>query len=130
MASKICRELENVFVTVEVNEIDPRHTIVKEIMKMTIGGGHVVVHDVGREGLMMKGFAMRLFHLDLKTACMGDMTAPHVGPFELLIASAASGWFGSVNAIIARGDFLLNIRITSGTGFLKNTSYSIYIFFP
>ncbi|XP_057826518.2 uncharacterized protein LOC131038189 [Cryptomeria japonica] len=101
-AARICRELENVFVTAEASGLDPRQTIVKEIMKTAKGRGHVVVHGVGREGLMMKGFAMRLFHLGLNTACVGDMTAPHVGPGDLLIASAGPGGFGSVNAIIAR----------------------------
>ncbi|GLJ47690.1 hypothetical protein SUGI_1007160 [Cryptomeria japonica] len=41
MATKNCKELEDVFVTVVLNEINPRQTIVKEIMKMTIGRGHI-----------------------------------------------------------------------------------------
>ncbi|KAH9317196.1 hypothetical protein KI387_018965, partial [Taxus chinensis] len=102
-AATICREIETVFITAETKGFDPRRIIVEEITKTAKGGGHVVVQGVGREGLMMKGFAMRLFHLGLNASCVGDMTAPFVGEGDLLIASAGPGGFGTVDAICRRG---------------------------
>src|SRR4029077_5653734 len=40
---------------------------------------HIVVYGCGREGLQMRGLAMRLFHLGRSVAVWGDMTMPSVG---------------------------------------------------
>ena len=63
------------------------------------GAGRIVLHGVGREGLMMKAFAMRLFHLGLDAHVLGDMTTPPLGDGDLLIVSAGPGWFSSVEAL-------------------------------
>ncbi|TAM98591.1 MAG: SIS domain-containing protein [Rhizobiaceae bacterium] len=60
----------------------------------------IVLYGVGREGLQIKGFAMRLFHLGLKAAVVGDMTAPPVGPGDLLIVSSGPGAFSTTQALI------------------------------
>ena len=80
-------------------EIDPASVMVAEIVNTVKGGGHVVAHGVGREGLLMKGLCMRLFHLGLNTICVGDMAAPAVARGDLLIGSASPGNFSTVNAI-------------------------------
>jgi 6-phospho-3-hexuloisomerase len=51
----------------------------------------IVVFGLGREGLQMRGFAMRLFHMGRDVAVWGDMTTPAVGPGDLFIASAGPG---------------------------------------
>lgn len=61
---------------------------------------HIAVYGVGREGLQIKGFAMRLFHLGLKSAVVGDMTTPAIGKGDLLIVSAGPGDFSTVSALI------------------------------
>ena len=38
----------------------------------------IVVFGLGREGLQMRGFAMRLFHMGRNVAVWGDMTTPEV----------------------------------------------------
>ena len=43
----------------------------------------IVVFGCGREGLQMRGFAMRLFHMGRDVAVWGDMTTPPVGPGDL-----------------------------------------------
>jgi D-arabinose 5-phosphate isomerase GutQ len=43
---------------------------------------------------------MRLFHLGLKAAMVGDMTTPHLGAGDLLIVSAGPGWFSTVEALM------------------------------
>ncbi|WP_102224773.1 SIS domain-containing protein [Acidimangrovimonas sediminis] len=62
--------------------------------------GRVALYGVGREGLQIKGFAMRLFHLGLGAAVVGDMTAPPLGPGDLLIVSAGPGSFSTVLALM------------------------------
>lgn len=59
----------------------------------------MVLHGLGREGLMMKAFAMRLFHLGLDAHVLGDMTTPPLGEGDLLIVSAGPGWFSSISAL-------------------------------
>src|SRR6478736_4479544 len=39
----------------------------------------IVCYGVGREGLMMRALAMRLYHLGLDVNVVGDMSAPPVG---------------------------------------------------
>lgn len=58
----------------------------------------IVLHGVGREGLMMKALAMRLYHLGLEAHMLGDMTTPPVGAGDLLVVSAGPGYFSSVAA--------------------------------
>jgi 6-phospho-3-hexuloisomerase len=65
----------------------------------------IACYGVGREGLMMKALCMRLMHLGLDAHVAGDMTAPPVGPGDLLIVSAGPGSFSTVMALlgVARG---------------------------
>ena len=56
----------------------------------------IALYGVGREGLQIKGFAMRLFHLGLSVAVVGDMTTPPIGDNDLLIVSAGPGSFSTV----------------------------------
>ncbi len=61
---------------------------------------HIALYGVGREGLQMRGFAMRLYHLGLDASVVGDMTTPPVGRGDLLIVSAGPGWFSTVEALL------------------------------
>lgn len=59
----------------------------------------ILCHGVGREGLMMKALAMRLFHLGCDAHVVGDMTAPPVGSGDVLFVSAGPGEFSTVAAL-------------------------------
>jgi 6-phospho-3-hexuloisomerase len=61
--------------------------LIEEIVKAK----RIVVFGLGREGLQMRGFAMRLFHMGRNVAVWGDMTMPHVGKGDLLFVSAGPG---------------------------------------
>lgn len=61
--------------------------------------GRILCSGVGREGLMMKALAMRLFHLGLDAHVVGDMTAPPVGAGDMLFVSAGPGQFSTVAAL-------------------------------
>ena len=60
----------------------------------------IALHGVGREGLMMKSLAMRLFHLGLDAHVVGDMTTPPLGQGDLLIVSAGPGHFSTIAALV------------------------------
>lgn len=61
----------------------------------------IALYGVGREGLQVKGLAMRLFHLGRRVAVVGDMTTPPIGSGDLLIVSAGPGNFSTVAALMA-----------------------------
>ncbi len=64
------------------------------------GARRCVLYGCGREGLQMRGFAMRLHHLGRDVAMQGDMAAPPVGPGDLFIASAGPGELATVTALM------------------------------
>lgn len=59
----------------------------------------IFTYGVGREGLVLRSFCMRLYHLGLDAHVVGDMTAPHLGAGDLLVASAGPGYFSTVAAL-------------------------------
>ena len=63
----------------------------------------IACYGVGREGLMMKALAMRLYHLGLDAHVVGDMTTPPLGQGDLLLVSAGPGSFSTVLALLGVG---------------------------
>lgn len=60
----------------------------------------IACYGVGREGLMMRAFCMRLMHLGFDAHVVGDMTTPPIGVGDLLIVSAGPGAFSTVLGLI------------------------------
>ncbi len=60
----------------------------------------IAAYGVGREGLVLRGFAMRLYHLGLPAFVVGDMAAQPLGSGGLLVCSAGPGSFATVAALI------------------------------
>ena len=87
------KDLEGVFAALPDDALDG---LIEEIVKAR----RIVVFGLGREGLMMRGFAMRLFHMGRDVAVWGDMTAPAVGPGDLLIVSAGPGDLGTARTLV------------------------------
>ncbi len=75
------------------------------LVEMIAGAGRIALYGVGREGLMMRALAMRLFHLGLDAHVVGDMTTPPLGQGDLLLVSAGPGMFSTVAGLVgvARG---------------------------
>ena len=71
------------------------------LVEALAGAGRVVCHGLGREGLMMRGLAMRLYHAGLDAHVVGDMSCPPVGPGDLLLVSAGPGDFATVMDLVA-----------------------------
>lgn len=83
------RELSAVFDRIDERAVDAAVEVMGDAARIALYG-------VGREGLQIKGLAMRLFHLGLKASVVGDMTTPPVGKGDLLIVSAGPGSFSTV----------------------------------
>ena len=60
----------------------------------------IALYGVGREGLMMRALAMRLYHLGLDAHVVGDMSTPPVGSGDLFVGSAGPGAFSTVLALL------------------------------
>jgi 6-phospho-3-hexuloisomerase len=58
----------------------------------------IACHGVGREGLMMRALAMRLYHMGCDAHVVGDMTCPPLGAGDLLLLSAGPGHLSTVSA--------------------------------
>jgi len=61
-----------------------------------------VLFGCGREGLQMRGLAMRLFHLGRDATVWGDMSMPAVGRDDLLIVSAGPGDLATARVLVGR----------------------------
>ncbi len=74
--------------------IDPAqmHSLVQELARAQ----RIVCYGVGREGLMMRALAMRLYHMGLDAHVVGDMSCPPVGAGDVLFVSAGPGGFSTV----------------------------------
>jgi len=77
-------------------DADSAAAMVDEIVKAR----RLALYGVGREGLMMKAFAMRLYHLGLNVHVVGDMTTPPLVRGDLLLVSAGPGFFSTVSALV------------------------------
>lgn len=73
---------------------------VETALEMIAGANKVVVFGGGREGLQIRGFAMRLFHMGRNVAVVGDMTAPAVGEGDLLVVTVGPGEISTALALI------------------------------
>ncbi len=72
-------DLSGAFATMPDNALD-------ELIEAIVAAKRIVVFGLGREGLQMRGFAMRLFHMGRDVAVWGDMTTPALGPGDLATA--------------------------------------------
>lgn len=72
---------------------------VAPLAQILANAGRIFCHGVGREGLMMRALAMRLFHLGCDVHVVGDMTAPPVAGGDVLFISAGPGHFATIAAL-------------------------------
>jgi len=81
-----------------ISRIDP--AAVEKACETIAAAGRIVLYGCGREGLQMRGFAMRLHHLGRDVGVQGEMATPPVGPGDLFIASAGPGELATVTALM------------------------------
>jgi len=61
-----------------------------------LGAERIFLFAMGRSGLAIKAFAMRLMHLGLKVHVVGEISTPSIGEGDLLIVGTGSGETPSV----------------------------------
>lgn len=64
--------------------------------------GKIVLYGCGREGLQIKGLAMRLYHLGFDATMVGDMSTPPLGVGDLFIVSSGPGELSTVSALMTQ----------------------------
>lgn len=93
-AKQILTEIDRVLAGVDAQQVDM-------LLGAITGSRRVFVYGLGREGLVMKGFAMRLMHLGIPVAVVGDMTTPPIGPGDLFLVSCGPGYLGTIEALVS-----------------------------
>ena len=73
---------------------------VEQLLQAILDANLVTVYAMGREGLVMKSFAMRLMHVGVNTAVVGDMTTPPSGPGDLFLVCCGPGHISTVIALV------------------------------
>ncbi|MBW4022830.1 MAG: SIS domain-containing protein [Proteobacteria bacterium] len=86
-------ELRGVFAKVDDRAVD-------EAVRMIADAGKIVVFGGGREGLQIRGLAMRLFHMGLQASVVGDMTTPAIGPGDLFLVTVGPGEISTALALL------------------------------
>src|SRR4051794_6484512 len=61
------------------------------LIEAIVAARRIAVYGCGREGLALRGFCMRLFHMGRDAHVVGDMTTPPLGPGDLLIVTVGPG---------------------------------------
>lgn len=67
-----------------------------ELADIVDAAPRVFVLGAGRSGLALRMTAMRLMHLGLAVHVVGEVTAPAIGPGDLLLAASGSGTTGGI----------------------------------
>ena len=67
---------------------------------MIASANTVLLYGCGREGLQIRGLAMRLYHLGINASMVADMAAPPLGRGDLFVVSAGPGELSTVTALM------------------------------
>jgi 6-phospho-3-hexuloisomerase len=88
---------------------------VNRLVEAILAARHIALFGCGREGLQMRGLAMRLHHLGRSVSVAGDMTTPAIGPGDLLLLSAGPGMLSTALALanVAKGAGAKVLTITA-----------------
>ena len=79
-------------------------------MKQIMDAPRIFIAGVGRTGLVMRCFAMRLMHLGIKVQILGDITTTAISKNDLLLIGSGSGETGSLVSIATKAH-KLGVRI-------------------
>ena len=81
-------------------------TEIARVVDDLLAARRIACYAGGREGLVMRGLVMRLFHAGLDVHSVGDMTTPAFGAGDLVVLSCGPGRISMVEALagVARRD--------------------------
>lgn len=91
-SNKINEEVTAVLSRVDAEQMQTFLDLIQQARKIALYAG-------GREGLIIRALAMRLFHLGYDVSVVGDMTAPFLTNGDLLILSVGPGYISTVDAL-------------------------------
>ena len=74
----------------------------EQLVGAVVGADRVFVLGLGRSGLVMRMFALRLMQVGVVAFVVGDATTPAIGPGDLLIAGSGSGETEGVLMVAAK----------------------------
>jgi len=120
----VLREIEET-----LGDID--QTNITYFLKQIMDAQRIFIAGVGRTGLVMRCFAMRLMHLGIKVQILGDITTTAVSKNDLLLIGSGSGETGSLVSIARKADnlgvhtLLITINPDSSIGNLAHASLKI-----
>ena len=125
MADEALQELESVFTAMSADAAEP---LLRELSEAK----RIALYGAGREGLMIKAFTMRLFHLGLDAHVVGDMTTPPLGTGDLLVVSAGPGALAMAAALIgvAKDAGSRTLVITAQPDGVKNQAVDTVVVLP
>jgi 6-phospho-3-hexuloisomerase len=86
-------ELDAVFGAIPDDAADP-------LIDAIVTARRIALYGAGREGLAIKGFAMRLFHLGRDAHAVGDMTTPSIASGDLLIVTSGKGHLATAETLM------------------------------
>lgn len=111
----ILAEMRGVFAHVPVDAV-PR--LAREIA----GAQRILVYGVGRTGLALQGFAMRLMHLGIDGHFVGQLAAPPIKSGDLLLTALALGRLPTGDALIgtARAAGARIVAISARPGLVRD----------
>jgi 6-phospho-3-hexuloisomerase len=106
--NKIGQEVTAVLSRVDLEQM-------KSFLDLIQGARKIALYGGGREGLMIRALAMRLFHLGYEVSVVGDMTAPFLTHGDLLILSVGPGYVSTIDALrtVAQRDGATVICLTA-----------------
>ena len=90
---KILEEMRGVFARVAPDAVG-------QLAQEIVEARRILVYGVGRTGLALQGFSMRLMHLGLDGHFVGQLCAPPVAKGDLLLCSLALGKLPTGDAIV------------------------------
>lgn len=104
-------DLESVIARMQDDAAD---ALIEAILKAR----RICTYGAGREGLALRGFCMRLFHMGLDAHVIADMTTPPVGKGDLVIVTAGQGWLDTAETFmkIAKGAGATTAIVTAQPG--------------
>ena len=92
ISTEIIEEIEKV-----IKDFDD--TRLNELMEELLIKKRIFITGVGRTGMIMKSFAMRLMHLGLKVFVTGEINTPSINKDDLMIVGSGSGETSTVVAL-------------------------------
>ena len=89
------RALEEVAAAVRSVSSEELDAIADEL----VAARRIACYGGGREGLVLRGLVMRLFHAGLDAHYVGEMTCPAVGPGDVVVLACGPGRISTVEAL-------------------------------